>query len=83
MKTFLNRRLSARLGAAFGFLVLALIVIAAVGIKGVGKVSHDADQLAARDVAGLQDLVTVSEDFRAKPARAALQGHRVAHLMHP
>ena len=65
MKTFLNLRLSARLGAAFGFLVLALIVIAAVGIKGVGKVSYDADQLAARDVAGLQDLVTVSEDFRA------------------
>ena len=31
MKTFLNLRLSARLGAAFGFLVLALIVTAAVG----------------------------------------------------
>ena len=63
MKTFLNLRLSARLGAAFGFLVLALIVIAAVGIRGVGTVNDDADQLAKRDVAGLQDLVTVSEDF--------------------
>jgi hypothetical protein len=36
MKTFSNLRLSARLGAAFGFLVLALVVTAVVGLKGVG-----------------------------------------------
>src|SRR5688500_5965354 len=65
MKTFLNLRLSARLGAAFGFLVLALIVVAVVGVSGVAKVHHDAEQIERRDVAGLQELVTVSEDFLA------------------
>ena len=69
MKTFLNLRLSARLGAAFGFLVLALVVVAAVGLSGVGKVNDNADQLAERDVTGLQELVTVSEDFLASGYR--------------
>src|SRR4051812_48490040 len=36
MKSFLNLRVSARLGAAFGFLVLALLVIALVGLNSVG-----------------------------------------------
>jgi hypothetical protein len=39
MKTSLNLRLSARLGAAFGFLVLALVVTAVVGLSGLGKVT--------------------------------------------
>ena len=65
MKTFLNLRLSARLGAAFGFLVLALVVTAVVGLSGLGKVNDQAEQLSSRDVAGLEELVTVSEDFLA------------------
>jgi methyl-accepting chemotaxis protein len=65
MKTFLNLRLSARLGAAFGFLVLALVVTAVVGLSGLGKVTDHAEQLSERDVTGLQELVTVSEDFLA------------------
>ena len=65
MKTFLNLRLSARLGAAFGFLVLTLLVTAAVGLSGLGKVTGHAEQLSDRDVTGLQELVTVSEDFLA------------------
>jgi chemoreceptor-like protein with four helix bundle sensory module len=65
METFLNVRLSARLGAAFGFLVLALAVVAAVGLSGAGKVNDHAEQISERDVAGLQALVTVSEDFLA------------------
>jgi len=39
--------------------------VAAVGLSGVGKVNDNADQLAERDVTGLQELVTVSEDFLA------------------
>ena len=54
MKTFLNLRLSARLGAAFGFLVLALIVTAVVGLSGLGKVNDRAEQLSSRDVEGLE-----------------------------
>ena len=65
MKTFLNLRLSARLGAAFGFLVLALVVTAVVGLNGLSKVNDDAERISDRDVAGLQELVTVSEDFLA------------------
>jgi len=65
MKTFLNLRLSARLGAAFGFLVLALVVTAVVGLSGLGKVTDHAEQLSEREVTGLQELVTVSEDFLA------------------
>jgi hypothetical protein len=42
-KTFLNLRLSARLGAAFGFLVLALAVTAAVGLNGVSTVHDNAE----------------------------------------
>ena len=66
MKTFLNLRLSARLGAAFGFLVLALVVIgrrrrSAAWARSTTKPSRSRD----RDVAGLQELVTVSEDFLA------------------
>ena len=48
-KTFLNLHLSARLGAAFGFLVLALIVVAAAGLHGVDGVNDDARQLSERD----------------------------------
>ena len=69
MKTFLNLRLSARLGAAFGFLVLALVVVALVGLSGLGKVTNHAEQLSDRDVTGLQELVTVSEDFLASGYR--------------
>ena len=69
MKTFLNLRLSARLGAAFGFLVLALVVTAVVGLKGVGSVNGGAERISDRDVAALQDLVTVSEDFLASGYR--------------
>ena len=69
MKTFLNLRLSARLGAAFGFLVLALVVTAVVGLNGVGSVNDDAERISDRDVAALQDLVTVSEDFLASGYR--------------
>ena len=65
MTIFKNLRLSARLGAAFGLLVLALLVTAAISLGGIGKVSDSTDTLAERDVAALQDLVTVSEDFLA------------------
>jgi hypothetical protein len=65
MKTFLNLRLSARLGAAFGFLVLALVVTTVVGLNGLGKVHGHADELAERDVAALEDLLTISQDFLA------------------
>ncbi len=63
MKTFLNLRLAVRLGIAFGSLVIALVIIAAVGIHGVGAVDEDADRLSTRDIAALEGLVTVSEDF--------------------
>ena len=63
MKTFLNLRLAVRLGIAFGSLVIALVIIAAVGINGVGAVDEDADRLSTRDIAALEGLVTISEDF--------------------
>jgi hypothetical protein len=53
MKTFLNLRLSARLGAVFGFLLLAMVVVAAVGLDGLAKVNDNAEQLSDRDVAAL------------------------------
>jgi len=69
MKTFLNLRLSARRGAAFGFLVLALVVSAAVALSGLGKVEDSAKRLSGHDVAALGHLVTVSEDFLASGYR--------------
>jgi len=69
MKTFLNLRLSARLGAAFGFLVLALVISAAVALSGLGKVEDSAKRLSDHDVAALGHLVTVSEDFLASGYR--------------
>lgn len=65
MRTFLNLRLSARLGAAFGFLIVALLVIALVGLDSVGKVNGTAESLSGRDLAALEELVTVSEDFNS------------------
>src|SRR4051794_36124044 len=65
MKTFLNLRLSARLGAAFGFLVIALVVTAVVGLNGLSSVNRNAEDVSGRDVVALQQLVTVSEDFLA------------------
>ena len=67
---FLNLRLSARLGAAFGFLVLALVASAAVALSGLGKVERSAERLSDHDVAALGDLVTVSEDFLASGWRS-------------
>jgi methyl-accepting chemotaxis protein len=63
MKTFLNLRLAVRLGVAFGSLSVALAIIAAVGINGVGAVDEDAERLSGRDIIALENLVAVSEDF--------------------
>ena len=52
MQTFRNLRLSARLGAAFGFLIVALLVIALVGPNSVGKVNGTAESLSGRDPGG-------------------------------
>ena len=60
---FNNLRLAHRLGAAFGALVLALLVAGAVSLSGLAKLDASARQMSERDVQALQQLVTVSEDF--------------------
>ena len=60
---FNNLRLAHRLGAAFGALVLALLVAGAVSLSGLSKLDASARQMSERDVQALQQLVTVSEDF--------------------
>jgi methyl-accepting chemotaxis protein len=55
MKTFLNLKLSARLGAAFGFLVLALVVTTLVGLSGITKLNDGAE-------GGIAEVAAVAEE---------------------
>src|SRR3954447_22900797 len=71
MKSFLNLRLSARLGAAFGFLIVALLVTAFVSLNGLSNVNDRANRLSDKDLGALGHLVTVSEDFLATGYRVA------------
>jgi methyl-accepting chemotaxis protein len=74
LSSFANLRLSARLGIAFGALIVALVVTAALSISGAGGIQSDADELSQRDVAAFGHLVTISEDF------LAAHGDVVRHL---
>jgi methyl-accepting chemotaxis protein len=74
MSFFTNLKLSVRLGIAFGALVVALAIIAAVGLNGIDRLEANADELSNRDVAALLELVTISEDF------LAVHGDVVRHL---
>jgi methyl-accepting chemotaxis protein len=65
LSSFANLRLAVRLGAAFGALILALVVTAALSISGAGGIHTDADELSHRDIAAFGQLVTISEDFLA------------------
>jgi methyl-accepting chemotaxis protein len=65
MQTFRNLRLSARLGAAFGLIIFALLVTTLVSLNGLGNVNDRADELSHNDLGSLGHLVTVSEDFSA------------------
>src|SRR3954470_387843 len=62
---FANLRLAVRLGVAFGALVVALLVTAALSINGLGAIQSDADELSQRDVAAFSHLIALSEDFLA------------------
>ena len=65
MTFFTNLKLAVRLGIAFGALVVALAITAALSLNGLGKLDADADELSNRDVAALLHLVALSEDFLA------------------
>jgi methyl-accepting chemotaxis protein len=65
LSSFANLRLAVRLGAAFGALILALVVTAALAINGAGGIQADADELSHRDIAAFGQMVTISEDFLA------------------
>ena len=65
LSSFANLRLAGRLGIAFGALIVALVVTAALAISGAGGIDADADELSSRDVAAYGHLVTISEDFLA------------------
>src|SRR5215213_56798 len=65
LSSFANLRLAVRLGVAFGALVVALVVTAALSINGAGGIDADARELSQRDVAAFGQLVTISEDFLA------------------
>jgi methyl-accepting chemotaxis protein len=62
---FANLRLAARLGIAFGALVVALLITAALSINGLGTIESNADELSSRDVVAYAHLVSISEDFLA------------------
>jgi methyl-accepting chemotaxis protein len=74
MSVFTNLKLSVRLGVAFGALVVALAITAALSLIGLGKIDANARELSDRDVAALLQLVTISEDF------LATDGDVVRHL---
>jgi methyl-accepting chemotaxis protein len=65
MSFFTNLKLAARLGVAFGALVLALAVTAALSLSGLGKLDANAKELSDRDIHALMELVVISEDFLA------------------
>jgi len=65
MTFFTNLKLAMRLGIAFGALVLALAITAALSLNGLGKLDANAKELSDRDVHALMELVTISEDFLA------------------
>jgi methyl-accepting chemotaxis protein len=65
MSSFTNLKLAVRLGVAFGALMLALAVTAAVSVNGLGKLDAATHELSERDVSALLELVTISEDFLA------------------
>ncbi len=65
LSSFANLKLSVRLGIAFGGLIAAIAVIAAMSISGAGGIKSDADELSHRDVAAYGAVVTISEDFLA------------------
>src|SRR5688500_8733549 len=65
MSFFTNLKLGVRLGVAFGALVVALAITAALSLNGLGKLEADANTLSDRDVQALMSLMTVSEDFLA------------------
>jgi methyl-accepting chemotaxis protein len=68
MTFFTDLKLAVRLGVAFGALVLALAVTAALSLSGLGKLDANAKELSERDVHALLALVTISEDFLATDA---------------
>src|ERR671914_1896369 len=63
MAFFTNLKLAVRLGIAFGALVVALAITAALSLNGLGKLDANAQKLSERDVGALMELVTLSEDF--------------------
>jgi methyl-accepting chemotaxis protein len=65
MSFFTNLKLAVRLGVAFGALVLALAVTAALSLTGLGQLDQNSKELSNRDVHALMELVTISEDFLA------------------
>ena len=65
MTFFNNLKLAVRLGVAFGALTLALLITAFVSVNGLSRLGADAKELSERDVHGLLQLVTISEDFLA------------------
>src|SRR5689334_11563495 len=69
MKSFLNLRLAVRLGVAFAFLCLALVVTTLISLSSIGKVDDRAQRLSHNDLGALKALVTVSEDFLASGYR--------------
>ena len=74
MSVFTNLKLAARLGIAFGALVVALAITTALSLNGLGQIDADTDELSHRDVGALLQLVTISEDFLAS------DGDIVRHL---
>lgn len=68
-KSVLNLRVAVRLGVAFGFLVLALVVTTLISVSSIGKVDDRAKDLSHNDLGALKALVTVSEDVMANGYR--------------
>src|SRR5918996_464330 len=68
MTGFKDLRFAARLGIGYGALVVALAVTALLALTGLGKLDGAAAELSERDVAALEQLVTISEDFLATDA---------------
>src|SRR5918996_1523081 len=68
MTGFKDLRFAARLGIGYGALVVALAVTALLALNGLGKLDGAAAELSERDVAALEQLVTISEDFLATDA---------------